>query len=45
MVQLEDLISEILETNLPATSKEHPTWRKRLSKSLEELGEDPNVPG
>jgi 4-alpha-glucanotransferase len=45
MVQLEDLIGEILQTNLPATSKEHPNWRRRLSKSLEELGEDPNVAG
>jgi 4-alpha-glucanotransferase len=39
MVQLEDLVGETLETNLPATSKEHPNWRNRLSKSLEELGE------
>ena len=43
MVQLEDLTGEISQTNLPATSEEHPNWRRRLSKSLEELREDPSV--
>jgi 4-alpha-glucanotransferase len=43
MVQLEDLTGEISQTNLPATSGEHPNWRRRLSKSLQELTNDPNV--
>ena len=43
MVQLEDLTSEVSQTNLPATSKEHPNWRRRLSKSLEDLREDPAI--
>jgi 4-alpha-glucanotransferase len=43
MVQLEDFMSEAAQTNLPATSREHPNWRRRLSESLEDLGEDPNI--
>jgi 4-alpha-glucanotransferase len=43
MVQLEDLTEEISQTNLPATSEEHPNWRRRISKSLEELREDARV--
>jgi 4-alpha-glucanotransferase len=40
MVQLENLTGEVSQTNLPATSKEHPNWRRRLSKSLEHLNRD-----
>jgi 4-alpha-glucanotransferase len=43
MVQLEDLMSEASQTNLPATSREHPNWRRRLSKSLDDLRKDPNI--
>jgi 4-alpha-glucanotransferase len=43
MVQIDDLTAEESQTNLPATSREHPNWRRRLSKSLEVLVNDPNV--
>jgi 4-alpha-glucanotransferase len=43
MVQLDNLTGEASQTNLPATSREYPNWRRRLSKSLEYLRNDPNV--
>jgi 4-alpha-glucanotransferase len=43
MVQLDNLTGEASQTNLPATSREHPNWRRRLSKSLEEIRDDPNI--
>jgi 4-alpha-glucanotransferase len=43
MVQLENLAAEESQINLPATSREHPNWRRRLSKSLEQLAKDSNV--
>jgi 4-alpha-glucanotransferase len=43
MVEMENLTGEISQTNLPATSTEHPNWRRRYSISLEELSNDPRV--
>jgi 4-alpha-glucanotransferase len=37
MVQIDDLTDEAEPVNVPATSDEHPNWRRRLSMTLEEL--------
>jgi 4-alpha-glucanotransferase len=40
MAQIDDLTDEADPVNVPATSHEHPNWRRRLSMTLEELTED-----
>jgi 4-alpha-glucanotransferase len=40
MLQLDDITREAEPVNVPATSEEHPNWRRRLSKSLEEIAAD-----
>lgn len=37
LVQVEDVIGEIEQANLPGTTDAHPNWRRRLSRSLEEI--------
>jgi 4-alpha-glucanotransferase len=37
MAQIDDLTDEADPVNVPATSHEHPNWRRRLSMTLEEL--------
>ena len=39
MVQIDDLTDEPDPINIPATSAEHPNWRRKLSLTLEELAE------
>ena len=39
LVQLEDVISEAEQANLPGTIDAHPNWRRRLSRALEEIVE------
>jgi 4-alpha-glucanotransferase len=41
MVQIDDITQETTPVNVPATSTEHPNWRRRLSMSLEEIAGDP----
>lgn len=41
MVQLEDLLHEIEQANLPGTVDEHPNWRRRLPLTVEELADAP----
>jgi 4-alpha-glucanotransferase len=41
MVQIDDLTDEADPVNVPATSDEHPNWRRRLSMTLEELADRP----
>ena len=43
MVEMENLTDELSQTNLPATSTEHPNWRRRYSMSLEHLAVDKRV--
>jgi (1->4)-alpha-D-glucan 1-alpha-D-glucosylmutase len=43
MVQLDDLIGEDQQVNLPGTSTEYPNWRRRLSRSLKEIFHDPVI--
>jgi len=42
MVQLDDLTAELDPVNVPATSEEHPNWRRRQSRTLEELPGEPS---
>ena len=37
LVQLEDIAGEAEQANLPGTTDAHPNWRRRLSRSLDEL--------
>jgi 4-alpha-glucanotransferase len=37
LVQLEDVLCEVEQANLPGTTEAHPNWRRRLSRSLEEI--------
>jgi 4-alpha-glucanotransferase len=37
LVQIEDLVGETEQANLPGTDDQHPNWRRRLSVSLEAL--------
>lgn len=42
-VQLEDLIGEIEQANLPGTIDEHPNWRRKLRVDISDLGSAPQV--
>lgn len=37
LVQLEDVLCETEQANLPGTTDAHPNWRRHLSRSLEEI--------
>lgn len=41
MVQLEDLLGEVEQVNLPGTTDEHPNWRRRLPLPLDEIARLP----
>jgi malto-oligosyltrehalose trehalohydrolase/4-alpha-glucanotransferase len=41
MAQIDDLTDEADPVNVPATSDQHPNWRRRLSMTLEELAARP----
>jgi 4-alpha-glucanotransferase len=41
MVQIDDITQETTPVNVPATSTEHPNWRRRLSMTLEDMADDP----
>jgi 4-alpha-glucanotransferase len=43
IVQLEDLANEVRQANLPGSITEYPNWRQRLSRSLEEMANDPVI--
>jgi 4-alpha-glucanotransferase len=42
MVQLEDMLGEEEQTNLPG-AEEHPNWRRKLGSDLERLADEPMV--
>lgn len=42
-VQLDDLMGEASQVNLPGTAGEYPNWRRRPSRLLEEISADPRV--
>jgi 4-alpha-glucanotransferase len=37
LVQVEDVTGEIEQANLPGTTDEHPNWRRRLGRSIDEI--------
>ena len=37
LVQLEDVVGESEQANLPGTTDAHPNWRRRLAPSIEEI--------
>ncbi len=41
MVSLEDVLMDLEQANLPGTSDQHPNWRRKLSKPLERLFDEP----
>jgi (1->4)-alpha-D-glucan 1-alpha-D-glucosylmutase len=41
MVQLDDLVGQTHQANLPGSVTEYPNWRRRLTIALEDLGADP----
>jgi 4-alpha-glucanotransferase len=41
MVQMDDLIGQVNQANLPGSITEYPNWRRRLPKPLEEYAADP----
>ncbi|MBF0153866.1 MAG: glycogen debranching protein GlgX [Magnetococcales bacterium] len=42
MVQMEDLIGQRHQVNMPGTVTEHPNWQRKLSVDLESLVDDPH---
>lgn len=40
LVNLEDLVGERAQANLPGTLNEHPNWSRKLSRSVEDLQQD-----
>jgi 4-alpha-glucanotransferase len=43
LVQLEDILGECEQANLPGTTEGHPNWRRRASHTLDEIGDDPRL--
>ena len=43
LVQLEDLLGQKEQMNMPGTSNEYPNWRRKLPKTLAELYEDDDM--
>ena len=43
LIQLEDIVGEIEQANLPGTSDNHPNWRRRLSQRIEEVLGSPGI--
>src|SRR4029077_11733381 len=37
LMQLEDVVGESEQANLPGTTDAHPNWRRRLSRDLDEI--------
>ncbi|PLX37620.1 MAG: 4-alpha-glucanotransferase [Hyphomicrobiales bacterium] len=42
-VQIEDLLHQEDQPNLPGTTSEHPNWVRRLDVAVEDIGRDPRV--
>lgn len=40
MVQVEDVLGEIEQVNVPTTTTEHPNWRRRLAIEIDALASD-----
>lgn len=44
LVQLEDVVGESEQANLPGTTDVHPNWRRRLGRTLEAIAGGPELP-
>lgn len=40
MVHLEDALGVVEQTNLPGTTDEHPNWRRKLPRTIDEIARD-----
>ncbi|MBL27602.1 MAG: 4-alpha-glucanotransferase [Rhodospirillaceae bacterium] len=40
-VQIEDIVGEVEQANLPGTVAEHPNWRRRIEQPVEALADQP----
>ena len=43
LVQLEDILGQIEQMNMPGTNSEYPNWRYKLPKTIEDLYDDENM--
>lgn len=43
VAQLDDIAGERQQVNLPGTAAEYPNWRRRLSRTIEDLRPDPAI--
>jgi 4-alpha-glucanotransferase len=43
LVQTEDVLGQLDQMNMPGTVYEHPNWRRRGPRDLEEMADDPRV--
>ena len=43
LVAMEDVFGQVEQINLPGTIDEHPNWRRKLERELEEWPRDPDV--
>ena len=44
MVQLEDVLGQLDQINLPGTTDQYPNWRRKLALNLEQWLDDPRLP-
>ena len=44
VVQLEDILGQLDQINLPGTTEQYPNWRRKLTLDLELWGENPRIP-
>jgi len=43
VVQLDDVLGETEPANIPGTHREYPNWRRKLSRTLDEIAADPRL--
>ncbi len=43
VVQLDDVLGETEPANIPGTNREYPNWRRKLSRTLDEIACDPRL--
>ena len=43
IVQLDDVLGETEPANIPGTDREYPNWRRKLSRTLDEIDADPRL--
>jgi 4-alpha-glucanotransferase len=43
IVQIDDVLGETEPANIPGTHREYPNWRRKLSRTLDEIAADPRL--